>query len=95
MPHPADVYYSLKTLLQKEVYDFEGKYPWCTKSHTIKQIKYWTRRWKNHVKKHGHVPLVLKCKICSGKERREDIKKGIWKVSTREEQKELKKEIED
>jgi hypothetical protein len=51
------------------------------------------RLWKAHVEKHGNVPMIRKCHICSGKERRDDIKKKVWKVSKREDQKQEKQEL--
>ncbi len=31
-----------------------------------------------HIEKHGNVPLILKCTVCSGKERALDIKHGAY-----------------
>jgi hypothetical protein len=35
--------------------------------------------WKNHVEKHGNVPLIQKCSICSGRELKIVRKLGKWK----------------
>ena len=48
---------------------------------------FWKRVWAKHVKSHGNKPMIRKCKICSGEEFRQDIKKGRWKISTREDSK--------
>lgn len=36
-------------------------------------------RWKQHVEKHGNVPMIRKCAVCSGEERKLDRKRGVWK----------------
>jgi hypothetical protein len=33
--------------------------------------------WKKHVEKHGNVPLIEKCSICSGKAEKLDRKHGM------------------
>ena len=35
--------------------------------------------WKLHVEKHGNVPLILKCPVCSGEEQKMDIKLGKYR----------------
>lgn len=37
------------------------------------------RTWNRHVAKHGNVPLVVKCAICSGAEFRGDVKRGRYR----------------
>lgn len=40
----------------------------------------WGQRvWKQHIEKHGNVPMVQKCSVCSGQERKDDIKHGSFK----------------
>ena len=70
MSHPAKIYYSLDQLIKE-----------C--SNNPKSERYWTVKWKRHVEKKGNVPLIIKCAICSGKERLKDIKHGNFKISTR------------
>lgn len=36
------------------------------------------RMWNAHIEKHGNVPFILKCAVCSGKERALDIKHGAY-----------------
>ena len=43
-----------------------------------KSQRWGKRKWKRHVEKHGNVPLVLKCTVCSGKEHKLDIKHGAF-----------------
>ncbi len=50
--------------------------------------------WKRHSERNGNRPLIIKCAICSGKERLRDIKHGNFKVSTRV-SKRQKEEFED
>jgi hypothetical protein len=40
--------------------------------------KFARKIWKRHVQKHGNVPLIRKCAVCSGEERRLDIKHGAF-----------------
>lgn len=54
-----------------------------------KRVRFWTRKWKAWHRKHPSEPFVLRCATCSGSERRIDKKLGKWKVSTRNEQREL------
>lgn len=37
--------------------------------------------WKQHLDKHGNVPLIVQCGVCSGEEFRQDIKHGRYKPS--------------
>lgn len=59
-----------------------------------KSERYWTAKWKQHVEKKGNVPLIIKCAICSGKERLRDIKRGNFKVSRRVSQRQKEEETE-
>ena len=74
--HRAEVYTTLEQLLKeteclpKENEDNASK----------KRRRYWTKKWKKHIEKHGNVPMIFKCSICSGKEQKNDIKHGTWKV---------------
>ena len=45
---------------------------------TPKARRYAQKVWKLHVEKHGNVPIIRKCTICSGKEQKLDIKHGCW-----------------
>ena len=65
--HRCEVYNSLERLLEV-----------CSTG-TDRSIRYWTRRWKNHVERNGNVPMLIECSICSGRERKADIKAGNWK----------------
>lgn len=38
--------------------------------------KFARKVWKAHVQKHGNVPLIQKCAVCSGEEAKLDIKYG-------------------
>jgi hypothetical protein len=58
-------------------------------------VKYWTKEWKRHVDKHGNVPLVRRCGICSGRAFKESVKRGEYKISGREEQKDIREQVED
>jgi hypothetical protein len=40
--------------------------------------KYARKVWKAHIAKHGNVPMIVKCAICSGKEQKLDIKHGRY-----------------
>lgn len=70
MSHRAKIYHSLDQLLKDSVDSVNAK-------------RHWTIKWKRHIEKRGNVPLIIKCGICSGKERLHDIKNGNFKVSTR------------
>lgn len=37
--------------------------------------------WKRHVEKHGNVPMICQCSICSGADRKWEVKHGLWKPS--------------
>jgi hypothetical protein len=96
--HRSTVSYTLEGFLKsvglttKE--EYEAK-PWC-KGQSYEQLyRYWVKVWKRHVEKHGNVPLVRQCSICSGKAYKRDIKKGVYKESTREEQKDIKEQVKD
>lgn len=41
-----------------------------------KSRRYGLRLWKEHVEKHGNVPIVQQCALCSGAYFREQIKRG-------------------
>lgn len=73
--HPAHVFTTLEEFLKHCVGENKED------KHYKKYLRYWTIVWKKHIEKHGHVPYVEKCAVCSGAERKEDIKKGRWKVS--------------
>lgn len=46
------------------------------------KVQKWGRaQWKRHVEKHGNVPMIRKCSVCSGKGRKLDIKHGSFKPS--------------
>lgn len=36
-------------------------------------------RWNAHIAKHGNVPLIEECSICSGREDRKMIKRGLMR----------------
>ena len=38
-----------------------------------------TALWKRHFQRNGNTPLVVKCYICSGQERRAELKCGAYK----------------
>lgn len=68
MSHPAHVYNTLEQYLE-------------SRTQTPRSIRRAKRRWKLHVEKHGNVPMIEKCPMCSGLYFREDIKHGGWKIS--------------
>lgn len=41
-----------------------------------KSRRYGLRLWKEHIEKHGNVPIIQQCAICSGRDRALDIKHG-------------------
>lgn len=88
MSHPASVYNTLGQLLS----DCCGE---IGSPGYEKKVRFWTKIWKKHVDKHGNVPYIMKCAVCSGAEHKHDIKCGKFKVSTREANKLLKEEIEE
>lgn len=63
--HRAHVYYTLEEWLK----DYPGH-------KRAKRIAL----WKKHIAKHGNVPLVIKCAICSGQEEKRNRKRGIWRM---------------
>lgn len=67
--HPARVYTNLKDLLAE-----------CSNGKPD-GVRFWTKTWRSHVEKRGNVPYVMKCAVCSGEERRADIKYGKRKLS--------------
>lgn len=71
MSHPAKIYYSLDQLIEERSHNHP------------KSLRFLTRLWKRHFEKNGNRPLIIKCAICSGKERLKDIKHGNFKISTR------------
>ena len=81
MPHSAKIYWSLDQLLERS----------CNNANSI---RFHVRLWKRHFKKRGNTPLIIKCAICSGKQRKNDIKHGIWKISTRVSKREIEEELE-
>ena len=81
MPHSARVYHSLAQLLEDCVGPRATFTPY-RKSYE-ESVHFWTRKWNRHIEKHGNVPYLIKCAVCSGQEMRHMIKTGKWKVSTR------------
>ena len=46
------------------------------------KVQKWGRaRWKEHIDKHGNVPMIRKCSVCSGADQKLDIKHGKYKPS--------------
>lgn len=87
--HHAHVYRTLESFLKYCAGPNDG-------SESFKRrVRSWTAKWNKYVEKHGNVPLIVKCNICSGKERKEEIKTGMFKVSTRNEKKLLKEELSE
>lgn len=78
-PHPAHIFNTIEELVAYWCGDLEGEA-------RIKPERIARKIWKKHIEKHGNVPLIRKCTICSGAEHKMDIKLGKWKVSTRTEQ---------
>lgn len=68
MSHPAHVYNTLEEWVAR----FSDSPAGRRRAH---------RTWKQHVSKHGNVPKVVKCSVCSGKELRLDIKHGAYNVA--------------
>lgn len=64
--HPAHIYNTFQEF-------FSDCYP--------DQKRLAAKIWKKHIEKHGNVPLILKCAVCSGEEHRVDIKLGKYKQS--------------
>ena len=91
--HPAHVFNSLQQLLvYMECEEGHEEYVRIYRKTVSQMRKFWTRRWNQHVEKHGNVPMIMKCDVCSGKEQKEDIKRGKYKESrpTKKERDELK-----
>ncbi len=73
--HPAEIYNTLHELLvEMECVEKQGE-----ENSAKKSRRYWTKVWKRHTEKHGNVPLIMKCAVCSGTEWKEDIKRGRYK----------------
>lgn len=89
MSHPAHVYTTLESYLE-----YRAGTDTTDKNYDRNKRRA-CKRWKIHIEKNGNVPLVVKCQICSGKERKMDIKLGKVRVSTRAEQKERLAELEE
>ena len=81
MPHRAKLYYSLSQLLEYMTPKEDSSKEAQKRKDRI--VRFWTARWKRHFARNGNVPLIVKCSICSGKERLHEIKSGKWKISTR------------
>ena len=75
--HAAHVYNSITELLDHAV---GNKSDWSSENNYNKSRRHWIRVWNRHRARNGNTPLVLKCAICSGKERKRDIASGRWKV---------------
>lgn len=78
MTHRAIAYHNLSQFLDAHV-------------NTVSAQRRARIEWKKHVTKHGNVPMVLQCPLCSGKEQRVDVKLGKYKLSrpTRQERDEI------
>ena len=50
-------------------------------------------RWNAHIARNGNVPMLIKCSICSGKETRIALKKGI--IREKRPSKRLRDELKD
>lgn len=46
---------------------------------SAKKLRRLQKAWKAHIEKHGNVPMVRKCGVCSGAEHKEDVKHGRFK----------------
>ena len=89
MSHPAHVFTTLESYLEYRAgTDTTDKNYERNKRRACK-------RWKDHIARHGNVPLITKCQICSGKEYKMDVKLGNVRVSTRAEQEERLTEVEE
>ena len=78
MSHPAHVFTTFEQFLQNHMGDTTAE---SSPRYYHKMLRFWTQVWNKHIEKHGNVPYIEKCNVCSGRERKEDIKKGRWKVS--------------
>ena len=76
MSHPARLYHTLEQLLGDMVGDMVGE-----DTEQAWRIRHWTRIWKQHRARHGNVPLIIRCPICSGRAHVLDIKHGCWKLA--------------
>lgn len=77
--HKARLFYSLNELLG-EMCSYEDNY-FLKRKELI--IRYWKKIWKRHISKHGNTPYIIKCGVCSGSERKWEIKTGKFKISKR------------
>lgn len=87
--HGTKVFHTLEALLAANVAPPSSGSKW-ERDHIERRRIYWTRRWKQHKLRHPSKPWVQPCHVCSGGELRDDIRHGRWKVSTRNEQRELR-----
>ena len=46
---------------------------------TCRTERYARKTWNAHIEKHGNVHRIVKCSICSGEERKVDIKHGSYR----------------
>ena len=74
--HNAAIYNSLPELLE----EMKCAYSQEEDKETQKRRRYWIKVWKRHVEKHGNVPLIMKCSLCSGLDFKKGVKKGIYKA---------------
>jgi hypothetical protein len=79
--HKAQLFYSLKDLLKEMLPEDDNSEYFQKRKHKI--FRYWVRIWKIHYGKNGNTPLILKCGVCSGSERKWQIKTGKFKISKR------------
>jgi hypothetical protein len=89
MSHPAHIYNFLTEFLADYAGENDGSQLY------VRRVQRWTAVWNKHIQKHGNVPMIKKCAICSGAEFKDNIKRGRYKVSTRAAQKALKEEFND
>lgn len=68
MSHPAHIYRSLEEYTAIFIDTPAGR-------------RRASREWKAHIEKHGNVPMILKCAVCSGREQKMDIKVGRYNVA--------------
>lgn len=86
--HGSIVFNNLESLLSHMLGGMEEKY-------REKYKRYWTRIWKIHKAKNPSEPWVCRCAICSGEAQKRDEKNGVWKVSTRNQQKALREQMNE
>jgi len=73
--HPAVIYNTLQSLLEAmECVEKQGEDDWAKKAR-----RFWIKKWKRHIEKHGNVPYITKCGVCSGEHQRWEVKTGKWK----------------